>query len=112
VVILATLVTSAVLLALPTPRSDPGNRVVSVDGSREFKTIQAAIDSIPPENSERVIIDIKNGTYKERVRIRNSFITLRGQDRKRTRIVAEVDTSACKIDVGASKEEHCATVVP
>ena len=87
------------------------NVTVALDGSAQFKTIQQAVDSIPANNHERVVIHIKNGAYKEEVRIRNSFITLSGEDRKQTKIVAEVDTSTCSTNPGESKEEHCATVI-
>jgi hypothetical protein len=36
---------------------------------------------------------------------------LRGEDRKQTRIVAAVDSSACPVKPGVSVEEHCATVI-
>ena len=107
---LAAIITLALVLHPPAqPRA--GDRRVAADGTGDFKTIQEAVDAIAPGNRERVVIHIKNGSYGERVRIRNSFITLRGEDRKKTRIVAEVDTSACTIQPGESKEEHCATVI-
>jgi pectin methylesterase-like acyl-CoA thioesterase len=85
--------------------------LVAHNGRADFKTIQAAIDAIPPGNHERYLISIKNGTYNEQVRIHNSFITLRGEDRKKTRIVAAVDTSACQVAPGESKEEHCSVLI-
>ena len=60
--------------------------VVATDGTGNFKTIQAAVESIPVTNRERVIVLIKNGTYREKIRVGASFVTLRGQDRSRTRI--------------------------
>jgi pectinesterase len=60
--------------------------VVAADGTGDFKTIQAAVESIPVTNRERVIVLIKNGTYREKIRVGASFVTLRGQDRSRTRI--------------------------
>ncbi len=87
-----------------------GMRVVAADGSGEFRTVQAAVDSIPAENRERIVVYIKNATYREQVHIANSFITLRGENRNKTEIVAEVDTSACDVGANESKEEHCATV--
>jgi pectinesterase len=60
--------------------------VVSADGSGNFKTIQAAIASIPAINRERVVVFVKNGTYREKTRVDASFVTLRGQSRKGTRI--------------------------
>src|SRR5215468_5021372 len=60
--------------------------VVAADGSGDFKTIQAAVESIPNTNRERKIVFIKNGVYREKVRVDASFVTLRGQSRKGTRI--------------------------
>ncbi len=57
--------------------------VVSADGSGDFKTIQAAIASIPAINRERVVVFVQNGTYREKIRVDASFVTLRGQSRKR-----------------------------
>jgi pectinesterase len=60
--------------------------VVAADGSGDFKTIQAAVASIPKTNTERVVVFIKDGTYKEKIRVDTSFVTVRGQSRKGTRI--------------------------
>jgi pectinesterase len=60
--------------------------VVAADGSGDFKTIQAAVASIPKTNTERIVVFIKDGTYKEKIRVDASFVTLRGQSRKGTRI--------------------------
>jgi pectinesterase len=60
--------------------------IVAADGTGDFKTIQAAVESIPPTNRERVIVLIKDGTYHEKIRVDASFVTLRGQSRKGTRI--------------------------
>jgi pectinesterase len=59
---------------------------VAADGSGGFKTIQAALDSIPTNNHERMIIFIKDGVYHEKVRIDPDFVTLSGQSRHGTRI--------------------------
>ncbi len=67
--------------ALPKP-----DLVVAADGSGDFKTIQAAIASIPKTNTERMVVFIKDGTYKEKIRVDASFVTLRGQSRQGTRI--------------------------
>ena len=60
--------------------------VVAADGSGDFKTIQAAVTSIPATNRERVVVFIKDGTYKEKIRVSASFVTLRGESRTGTRI--------------------------
>ncbi len=64
---------------------------VAADGSGDFQSVQAAVDSIPRENTERKIIFIKNGTYTEKLRIERSFVTLRGEDRAKTRLVWEIN---------------------
>lgn len=84
---------------------------VAADGSGDFRTVQAAVDSVPEGNLERVIISLKNGIYPGEVRIHKPFLTIRGEDRKKTQIVAEVDSSACPTRPGESKEEQCATVI-
>lgn len=63
-------------------RAEPAPIVVAPDGGGQYKTVQAAIDSIPNENTEPRVIVIKPGTYKERLVIDKSktFITLRGED--------------------------------
>lgn len=59
---------------------------VAADGSADFTTIQAALDSIPAGNRERRIIFIRDGVYHEKIRIDPAFVTLRGQSRTGTRI--------------------------
>jgi pectinesterase len=65
--------------------------VVAPDGSGDFRSVQAAIDSIPRDNRERKIIFIKQGTYREHLRLETSFVTLLGEDRARTRLVWEIN---------------------
>jgi pectinesterase len=60
--------------------------LVAADGSGDFRTIQGAIASIPSTNRERVIVLIKDGIYHEKIRVDASFVTLRGQSRRGTRI--------------------------
>ncbi|KAH7440755.1 hypothetical protein KP509_03G008900 [Ceratopteris richardii] len=55
-----------------------GSIVVSQDGDGNFKTVQAAVDSIPKGNTERIIILIKPGIYKEKVRVDASWVTFQG----------------------------------
>ena len=60
--------------------------IVAADGSGNFKTIQEAINSIPKDNVQRIIILIKDGVYDEKVVIDRNYITLLGQSRDKTRI--------------------------
>ncbi|GAA4381464.1 pectate lyase [Hymenobacter koreensis] len=58
---------------------------VAADGSGQFRTIQAAIASLPDHAAQQRVITIKNGTYREQVFIDGKdHITLRGQSEKGT----------------------------
>src|SRR3954451_10816855 len=43
---------------------------VATDGTGDFKSVQAAVDSIPAKATERVVVHVKPGVYKERVAVR------------------------------------------
>jgi pectinesterase len=62
---------------------------VSADGAGDFKTIQAAIDSIPDHNTNACVIQIAPGKYPERVSVPRgkSFVTLLGIGKARTDVV-------------------------
>lgn len=70
--------------------------VVAADGSGAFRSIQAAIDSLGQGKNgnqnakdiprERVVILIRDGVYREKLRIDRPCVTLRGESRKGTRI--------------------------
>src|SRR5687768_7267553 len=70
---------------------------VSADGAGDFKTVQAAVDAVPVNNAERIVIHVKPGTYKERVHIGKNKprVTLRGDDAAKT--ILTYDLSAKKI---------------
>jgi pectin methylesterase-like acyl-CoA thioesterase len=59
---------------------------VAADGSGNFCTVQGAIDFVPANNAQRVIINVKNGTYTEIVYINSNkpFITVKGENRAGT----------------------------
>lgn len=70
-------------LAADWPKPD---LTVAADGSGDFKSLQAAVASIPRYNHERRVVLIKNGVYAEKIRMDSSFITLRGESRQKTRL--------------------------
>jgi pectinesterase len=80
------LVGVAPLAAAPAPLPIAPDLVVAVDGSGQFTSIHAAVQSIPRENRERRVILIKNGVYAEKVRVDAACLTLRGESRTGTRI--------------------------
>jgi pectinesterase len=57
---------------------------VDASGAGDFKTVQAAIDSVPSKNSERVRILIKPGTYEEQLQVPKDkpMVSLIGQGGK------------------------------
>ena len=59
---------------------------VAADGSGDFTTVQGAIDFVPLNNSQRVVITVKRGTYPEMnyVGSQKPFVTVRGEDRALT----------------------------
>ncbi|KAH6786784.1 Pectin lyase-like superfamily protein [Perilla frutescens var. hirtella] len=81
---------------------ESNHQTIVVDPSKQgaFKSIQSAIDSVPSNNQKWTTIDIKQGVYKERVKIPRDkqFIYLKGAGKENTLIVynAEggIDSSA------------------
>jgi pectinesterase len=47
----------------------PSQIVVAADGSGQFRTVQQAVDHVPENNTQRVVIRIKPGVYREQVRV-------------------------------------------
>ncbi len=72
--------------AQPAPLPFKPDVTVAADGSGDFPTIQAAVASIPHDNRERKIIFVKDGTYREKVRVEANNVTLRGQSRAGTHL--------------------------
>jgi len=65
--------------------------VVAADGSGDFQTVQAAIDASPVRSSQRTVILIRRGAYRELVTVppEKTNLTLRGEDRTGVVIAAE-----------------------
>ncbi|KAL8136382.1 hypothetical protein V2J09_002383 [Rumex salicifolius] len=62
---------------------------VRKDGSGEFRTVQAAIDSVKVQNTIRTIIDIGAGEYKEKIKVERfkPYITFRGDPKNKPTLV-------------------------
>jgi len=58
--------------------------IVAPDGSGDFKTVQAAVDSIASDNDKPKIIYIAPGTYHEKILISQPFVHLVGSDPEKT----------------------------
>ncbi len=82
-------------------------------GKNNFKSIQAAINSLPDSAAAPRRIYIKNGVYHEKLYIEKPFITLIGEDRDKTILIASIardewrcghtdDWGVATMNVGAS----------
>ncbi|KAJ7955591.1 Pectinesterase [Quillaja saponaria] len=62
---------------------------VDQSGHGNFSTIQSAIDSIPSNNKFWVVIRVKAGTYREKVKIPydKPYIILKGEGKRKTNVV-------------------------
>ena len=74
--------------------------VVAADGSGDFKTIHAAVQSLPRNNRERRVILVKDGVYPERVRVDAACVTLRGESRTGTRLEFSRPNTAPRDELG------------
>lgn len=76
-------------LVIMAPALAEGNReiVVARDGSGDHRTIQAALESLPPASAGPVTIVIRRGVYHEKLFLTRPYVTLLGEDRTGTRIV-------------------------
>jgi len=101
------LILSACLASIPGKAYD---RVVALDGSGDFTSIQTAIDAAPSNAKAPHTIYIKDGVYKEHVCIHSdkTFIYLIGQSRDGVTIS---DSRVCGGDGIAYSPQYGATVV-
>lgn len=76
------LLASLSLAALTGQARASGPLVVAADGSGQFRTVQAAIDAAPSQAGKPVIIQLRPGTYREKVTVPalKTHLVLRGTD--------------------------------
>jgi pectinesterase len=75
----------------------------------QYATVQAAIDAVPANNTQRHVIDVKPGTYMARVIVPSNkpFITLRGEDPFTTKLTFNTPANAQP----ANNRNYASTVV-
>lgn len=64
----------------------PPDVIVAADGSGNFRTVAEAVAAVPTGRNERIIIFLKDGVYREKIRVDANCVTLRGQSRTGTRL--------------------------
>jgi PelA/Pel-15E family pectate lyase len=74
------------LLLLAIGSVNAADITVAADGTGNVKSVQAAVDKVPENNTKRFVIAIKPGTYKEQIRIpaNKPFISFIGTDAEKT----------------------------
>ncbi|HEX8352464.1 MAG TPA: pectinesterase family protein, partial [Pyrinomonadaceae bacterium] len=65
------------------PAAGTTSLTVAADGTGDFATVQGAVDFVPANNTKRVVINVRKGTYTEVVYVNSNkpFVTVRGEDR-------------------------------
>ena len=68
------------------PAAETTRLTVAANGIGDFCTVQGAIDFVPQNNTQRVFITVRKGTYSEIIYVRANkpLITMCGEDRERT----------------------------
>jgi len=81
---------------------------VAKDGSGNYTTVQAAINAVPDNNSSWYTINIKNGTYNEKVTIssKKTYVYLKGTSNTSTIITY----SKCSSTAGGTEASATVTV--
>lgn len=95
----------------PAKKNDKFILTVAQDGSGDFAKIQDAIYASPAFPYEKVVINIKNGIYNEKVRVPewNTHLVLIGESKENTIIV--FDDNFKKINLGRNSTFYTATVL-
>ena len=85
------LLTGAVI-SLPSKAPQlPGKRiVVDINGGADYRSVQAAINSLPDSSVEPVLIYVRKGVYKEKLLIQKHHFTIEGEERETTIITQAI----------------------
>jgi pectin methylesterase-like acyl-CoA thioesterase len=78
-------------LALFLCLADKGSFTVAADGSGDFKTVQAAVDAVPPSGGT---ISVRPGLYREKLVIGKAHLQIRGMGSDASKVVLSYDDSA------------------
>lgn len=76
------------------PKTTAKRITVDASGKGDFKSVQAAVNSLPDSSATANIIYIKNGVYKEKIYIEKHNIILQGESREKTIITQSIARDA------------------
>lgn len=80
--------------------AQPVTFIVAQDGTGRYHTVQQALDAVPVNNRQPVIILIKKGIYKEKLHLDSTrnFVTLQGEDKNNTILTYDDHTGRVAAD--------------
>ncbi|MDF2189573.1 pectinesterase family protein [Paraflavitalea sp. CAU 1676] len=93
-VLFVLLISAGLLQPITTAAQSTRPIIVSPDGKGDFKTIQAAVNSLSGQSPTPRLIRIKKGTYAEKVYIEKHNIILEGEGMNATVITASIARDA------------------
>lgn len=98
------LLSFALVYSTLSAHAQAGPLVVAADGSGQFRTVQAAVDAVPSQSAQPVIIQLRRGTYHEKVVVPplKTHLVLRGDDAANTVITYEDHVGANNISTPTS----------
>jgi len=83
----------------------------NVDGIPTYKTVQAAVNAVPASNADSIVILVMAGEYKERLEVKNPYISIIGQDRDSTVIHCYPGDLGTGYEAGGDMSLRCATYI-
>lgn len=84
----------------------------AVNGIPTYKTVQAAVNSVPSGNTDSKVILVMAGSYEERLEVNTPYITLIGEDRENTSIHCyPADILGDAYQAGGDMDKRCAIYI-
>jgi len=83
----------------------------SENGVPTYKTVQAAVNSIPSDNIERKVILVRAGSYEERLEVNSPYVSLIGENRENTLIHSYPGVLGEDYEAGGDIDKRCATFI-
>ena len=85
-------------------------KTVALDGTGDYSTVQSAFDAVPTNYTGKYIIFIKNGTYKEKLKLTSGKVNvvIRGESRDNTILTYDDYSGKPGTSIGTSTSESLA----
>ena len=81
------------------------------NGIPTYKTVQAAVNSVPAGNTEKKVILVLAGDYEERLEVNTPYISLVGEDREMTKIHCYPGVLGEDYEAGGDMSKRCAIYI-